>query len=331
MKKLILVVFIFSSFTISAIERDGKKLLRVMSYNMHGIPCIHQDSYSEFLKKLKIKQCPDNTYWSRTINKRFLKLEEILKSMKSKNTIPDVLVLQEAFSSKLRLMNDHAVEKLINSGIYAYHSKGPRSYIHTLIGAGIDYLIKGMGIMDSGLVILSKYPIKKSKRIPFRNCAGFDCLSNKGVAYAQIELPWKNSTVDIFNTHYQAGREKDDERIYQNTRFEMLLNRNKRSPWVIAVGDYNFRKNGEYPSFNDFVVKTRMQYTGEECLSDSNCVIEKNTKLAWLEGTLLDHQFTLARDKNNSIKPVYFQYGRHKFKKGFLTDHYFLIIDYDLN
>jgi hypothetical protein len=33
------------------------------------------------------------------------------------------------------------------------------------------------------------------------SCAGFDCLSNKGLVFARIQVPGVPGTVDLFNTH----------------------------------------------------------------------------------------------------------------------------------
>jgi hypothetical protein len=60
--------------------------------------------------------------------------------------------------------------------------------------------------MPSGLYILSDFPILAAERQPFRarECAGFDCLSNKGLLYARIAVPGVPDPLEIFNTHLNS-------------------------------------------------------------------------------------------------------------------------------
>lgn len=60
-------------------------------------------------------------------------------------------------------------------------------------------------IVDSGLVILSKYPIVESGFMPFANKGtGADLVAEKGCLWAKIELK-KDVFVHVFNTHPQAN------------------------------------------------------------------------------------------------------------------------------
>lgn len=65
-----------------------------------------------------------------------------------------------------------------------------------------------MKFASSGIVIASEFPIIERARQPFArgSCAGFDCLSNKGLAFARIIVPSMPMSIDLFNTHMNSTR-----------------------------------------------------------------------------------------------------------------------------
>jgi len=60
--------------------------------------------------------------------------------------------------------------------------------------------------LSSGLVIASNFPIMESFSKAFNQweCAGFDCLANKGVAMARIEIPGVPDKLEIVTTHHNS-------------------------------------------------------------------------------------------------------------------------------
>lgn len=56
--------------------------------------------------------------------------------------------------------------------------------------------------INSGLLTISRYNIKKTIFKHFKKCSGIDAVAYKGVLYSQIELP--NQILHLFNTHLQA-------------------------------------------------------------------------------------------------------------------------------
>lgn len=59
-------------------------------------------------------------------------------------------------------------------------------------------------VIDSGLILLSRYPIIESDRIRYTTGCGFDFFSAKGALYAKIQLD-ENNHVHVFSTHLQAS------------------------------------------------------------------------------------------------------------------------------
>lgn len=62
--------------------------------------------------------------------------------------------------------------------------------------------------LNSGLIILSDYPIVAVDRIayPAFACAGFDCLANKGAMIAHLRVPGIDRPVAVVNTHLNARK-----------------------------------------------------------------------------------------------------------------------------
>ncbi|WP_311267145.1 endonuclease/exonuclease/phosphatase family protein [Sphingobium sp. WCS2017Hpa-17] len=62
--------------------------------------------------------------------------------------------------------------------------------------------------LNSGLIILSDYPIEAVDRIayPAFACAGFDCLANKGAMIAHLRVPGFDRPVAVVNTHLNARK-----------------------------------------------------------------------------------------------------------------------------
>jgi endonuclease/exonuclease/phosphatase family metal-dependent hydrolase len=124
---------------------------------------------------------------------------------------PHVIALQEAFTSDAK-----AIAALAG---YRYVAIGPQpddrkdltaEAMPAPFRAGARWLkgeTEGKWI-DSGLVILSDYPIRRSARMAFPadTCAGFDCLAAKGVLVAWIDIPGLARPVAIADTHLNSRK-----------------------------------------------------------------------------------------------------------------------------
>lgn len=139
-------------------------------------------------------------------------LEQIgarLRSLRAQGSQPRVVLLQEAFT--------RTAKRIGADGGYRYVAAGPDPDMAGPApedAAGRAHLagaaaLKGEGLgklLDSGLLILSDYPILAVRRAAFPQdaCAGFDCLANKGMVMALIDLP--GGPVAVINTHLNARR-----------------------------------------------------------------------------------------------------------------------------
>jgi len=130
-----------------------------------------------------------------------------LRLMRQREVQPDVVLLQEAFSDDAKRIAEIAG--------YDFVARGPSaSRVQPLPPLGEGFAgdarwIKGErsgNVVDSGLLILSDFPIVKSRRYAFPRgaCAGYDCLASKGVLAAWIKLPSLRSPIAVVDTHLNS-------------------------------------------------------------------------------------------------------------------------------
>lgn len=120
---------------------------------------------------------------------------------------PDIVLVQEGFIA------DFA--DLVAASGYPNHVHGPLAGDRAPpLDNGLadsfrrrEFRLRGEGWgkwLGSGLHILSNFPILDFAVRPFRYCAGLDCLANKGVMLARIEVPGLPVPLDVVNTHLNA-------------------------------------------------------------------------------------------------------------------------------
>ncbi len=134
-----------------------------------------------------------------------------------------IVCLQEVFgdSSRSRLIS-------ATRDAYPYRAFGPEG--HPLE-------------QDSGLVILSRFPILEHHRLEFMEGEGIpDNYVAKGILHVRVELGARSAeSIDFFTTHTQSGNGRDEKRNRQHQFEEVLdfIRRHSRGdPWILT-GDMN--------------------------------------------------------------------------------------------
>ncbi len=203
-----------------------------------------------------------------------------LDGLRRAGSAPDVVLFQEAFSD--------AAAKAVEAAGYPALAAGPRRTQRRTLGAagtvpGNRTWRKGeigIRLLSSGLIIASRYPIVESGSEPFsrRSCAGFDCLSNKGVLFARVAVPGVPDPVDVFNTHMNAqgasgvprARHTPSHNIQAQELATFLEARRGAENPVIFGGDFNMRRS--LPRFDTFdalqpltLVHRRCSTAGSDC------------------------------------------------------------------
>lgn len=182
----------------------------------------------------------------------------------------DVVILNEAFTNKDVLVKDIGYE-----------------YIETLDGR--SYAPWKMRLVDSGLLILSKYPFLKVEKEVYRKRAGSDRLSAKGVIMVRINV--NGTEIDIYATHMQSGTssERGKHRTSQVKQLANFINRHSGSSvdssrHVIVAGDMNM---GPLTDFHEF----DWAYTGMEDKIQRTEAYTKLKELAGLEDARYSHGY----------------------------------------
>ena len=139
-----------------------------------------------------------------------------------KKTDYDIIVLQEAFMSSFK--------NRVKNSMRATH---PYTY----------RLGKLWGItkrFDSGVFVLSKYPIRLKDKVYYTNCEGFDCYASKGAALLEVTIDGQD--MQFVSTHMQSGQSEVHSRVRakQLAQINKMLMRNSKSNiWQFLAGDLN--------------------------------------------------------------------------------------------
>lgn len=175
--------------TTQAMPDGGNTTLSMMTYNIKGLP------------------------WPLAFDRdaALARIAERLRALRERDQQPHIVLLQEAFTPQ--------AAEIARTSDYRYITFGPNRLMRSPIApAAADQAFlhdarwdrgEAMGKqVDSGLIILSDYPIVRVRRLAFPDfaCAGFDCLANKGVVIADIQVPGEAAPVVIVNVHLNASK-----------------------------------------------------------------------------------------------------------------------------
>jgi endonuclease/exonuclease/phosphatase family metal-dependent hydrolase len=159
----------------------------------------------------------------------------------------DVLCLNEAFQFGSRIVHN---------------------FIQRAEAIGFKYVVSGPTVpiltrksMDSGVLILSKYPILKTDAVVYSKGCGADSFAAKSGVYAQIAIS-KTRRVNVFATHLQASYHVATSadvgiRASQYTELrELIAKCTSQSPGtdpIFLLGDMNIDSIGEKKEYLDMI------------------------------------------------------------------------------
>lgn len=166
---------------------DGR--LSVLTYNVKGLPWPLAIGRSQALREIA----------------------ENLKELRAKGLQPEIVLLQEAFIDDARNIGKLSGYRYIADGPSAKDQNDAAASREDSQFAEAGSWSKGENIgklAGSGLQILSDYPITAIHKIPFPGyaCAGYDCLSNKGVMLVDIFVLPLRTMVQVGNIHMNSKR-----------------------------------------------------------------------------------------------------------------------------
>jgi len=204
--------------------------LSVMTYNIEGLP------------------------WPVRFGREtaFDKIGARLAALRLAGEQPHIVVLQEAFTDKAkRIGMDSGYRYIVNGPDSSLPGAPPTTEADRAFQQGASFLSgeRSGKVVDSGLQILSDYPIVSVRRMAFPTyaCAGFDCLANKGAVLAMIAVPGVREPIAVVDVHLnsrKASHVADERSLYAYRRqidaLDQFLSENVRpgTP-VIVAGDFN--------------------------------------------------------------------------------------------
>lgn len=220
----------------------------------------------------------------------------------------DVLVFQETFSGSAR-------KKIIKQlkEIYPHQTRLKGTFLH----------------LNSGLLVLSKYPFRVLDSLHFKNCTNSDCFAAKGIILVEVTLP-EGEKIQIATTHLQAWNNDKSRnvRLKQLAEIKEVLDQNAASgiPQVLA-GDLNI--DGQLPEieYNKALSVLEMEsspLSGNLKITNGFNVSCYKTPGGEANGEWLDHVFLKKHETPASVlsKTVVPLTGMIKNETCPLSDHY---------
>ena len=231
--------------TIASMELD------VLTYNVEGLPKFTRKARRDALERVGAH----------------------LASLRRAGNAPDVVLFQEVFSRRARAAVLAAGYPSLAPGPSA-HQHPPRPAAPRLPGRSNPRKGElGLKFASSGLVIAAEYPLVEMQAVPFRrgSCAGFDCLANKGIAFARMAIPGVPVPVDLYTTHMNstaASRVAERRHLAAHNKQAreigdyVGLNSPPALP-VVFGGDFNMR--GQPERFEHFIRLHRLRLVHVYC------------------------------------------------------------------
>jgi sphingomyelin phosphodiesterase len=200
-----------------------------------------------------------------------------------KNWDADVIIFQEAFQKKVRLM----IWDLIKDK-YPYETGVPKS---------------GFLKVHSGVWMVSKYPIEKQESIVYKSKKGSDGFAKKGATFIEVNMNGKR--FQVIGTHVQSGSKYQDIRYIQ---FKQLIDElgnkylNPNIPQFIG-GDLNtdYQFQDLYKEMIRILDVMGVKHTGETFSCD-NIKNSLGAKFFDPEQQILD--YILVRNQHEKIAKV---------------------------
>jgi len=167
------------------------------------------------------------------MGKHSKRVKALVKTIQNLKPRPHIIALQEVWRD--------AIKKEIGSKLrkdYPFQYKD-KSMGKRLVG------------LNSGLMLLSQFPILKKRLLHYKRSHGVEKWAKKGVLGVKIQLP-KGKAFYLFSTHLQASSKKKDNnvKISQLKEVRALVKRfvGKDKCPILLVGDFNLSKKKNLPT-----------------------------------------------------------------------------------
>ena len=329
------VVEIDEETGISSIE------ISVLSFNVAGLPwpiaCGKHSRQTDANNK-RIPIACDRASALETIG-------DTLGELRLQGIEPDIVLLQEAFIA--------ASAEIATRGGYpswvtgpgreditgTYSNRADTAFIETRSFLGGEKFGKRL---SSGLLVASNFPITDRFSAPFYQweCAGFDCLANKGLVLVRFEIPGLPDALEIVTNHYNSKaasgvsleRTLEAHKLQVASTVEFLEKNSNHNLPAIWAGDLNMRHSNDRL---DYFVKRAGEGLNEVssyCLENTekcNIHMQWDTDKPWYETQDLQGW---AGGTRINIEPISIEEAFNKPVNGEMpSDHNGLLVVYKLS
>lgn len=261
----------------------------------------------------EIKIIDWNTYLLPKIAKRTsqtARVKLIAQYLKNSPEDFDIITLQEVFTKDgYHILTQELADK------YPYHTGSP--------------IRKWYKPVNSGLLILSKFPIKETSFYVYSGMAHADRFSSKGVLATTIEIE-EGMYVQVANTHLQAQDGKKYEKLrlseYKYIKEAVIDNFKIDELPLILTGDYNINtfSSKEFDPFLEYMQFEAPKISGDlryTINSDTNNLVETSPKEPVIH-QILDYIFLVPGAYSEQIQKSYILHpkGDYSYHGSFLKD-----------
>lgn len=151
-----------------------------------------------------------------------------------------------------------------------------------------------------GLSTLSKYPIRATERVAWKDCSGSDCLTPKGFSYTRLEIA-KGVFIDVYNVHATAqdnpvavlARKKNLKQL------QSYIEGKSSCEALLIMGDFN----SHYAFGEDHVVSFREEVS----LIDTWALLHNRGMIPGIELNFMAKHALTVTDSCESIDKIYFR------------------------
>lgn len=288
-------------------QTSGAVLLNVLSYNIQGLP-----------SPIKSNKTP-----------LFERIAEILRQRRETGSQPEIVLLQEAFDGDASLIAE--------STGYGYVLKGPgrkarseKGRVHWAMQTRKSYVSFSdpQKLTGSGLYILSDYPIVEAQHKAFDSdmCAGIDCLSNKAILLARVQVPGLDEPLDIINSHFNSrssakapSRHVLQAHQKQTDTLAWFMEKLCANAPVIVGGDFNTKQTERYEYFRRALP---LVDAAEDCLTPGrSCRLGADTARETVLYNTNDKQFFRGTEGYNIVATHIERNFSEKLEGRALSDH----------
>ena len=176
-------------------------------------------------------------------------------------------------------------------------------------------------VINSGLMIVSKYPITQIATHVFNKCSGADCFASKGVVVATIKHPTLGE-IDVFNSHLNARKNNKVKWSQWGQLLQFVKDHIQVGRLALFAGDFNTDTGSEYLRY----------ITTEGTLKNTHTdYVERHPELSQKEkagntfpGRKIDYVFSLCHTEAETELSKIIYDGSHDGNR--FSDHYALMV-----